>query len=495
MTKKVSQGFLFFLALAAVSSVPIGSVFAEQAGVTSATLREQTREDISASYQILREHHPGVHNPFDPKFASRLEKAKDRALLESERVLTAEDRVLAIEVINQMLGDGHARIQVGYNGSLGDWPRFSAAWRGDGLYVTSSLDAVPVRGAKLLSCDGQEARSLIKKEMLRTLGRPNEAGQWWVFAGNYFNRGKLSAQPAPANCQFVNPDRTIANVPLKWEPYPNEEFERQIASAQPQPVGMARLPEGIRWITLSSFSPDASQIAEYKKIFDALDAQPPEFQGDRTIVLDLRGNKGGSSTWPQKVAEHIWGKQAVDWALADYFRHTEVWYLADSANIAHFRNAAEKMRERGLVDLAEWAEGLSNSLQSTSAKGQRFFREPYGKQLLSSAKPTTQRRTPPIYVVIDGGCVSACLDAVDIFTRFRNVKLVGAPTSADTEYLEIRRQRLPSGRGSVILPTKIWINRPRKAGQVYHPDVMVTDLDWTTSTMVSRILKDLKKRH
>lgn len=293
----------------------------------------------------------------------------------------------------------------------------------------------------------------------------------------------------------MNPDRTIANVPLRWEPYPEKEFERQVASAQPQPVGMARLPEGIRWITLSNFSPDAQQIAEYKKIFDALDAQPPAFQGDRAIVLDLRGNKGGSSTWPHKIAEHIWGKQAVDWALADYFRRTEVWYLADSANIAHFRNAAEKMRERGLVDVAEWAEGLSNSLHATNATGLRFYKASYGKQLLSSAKPTNPRKTPPIYVIIEGGCVSACLDAVDTFTRFKNVKLVGAPTSADTEYLEVRRQRLPSGRGSVILPTKIWVNRPRKPGQVYHPDLLVTDLEWTTPTMVSRILKDLNNWH
>ena len=99
---------------------------------------------------------------------------------------------------------------------------------------------------------------------------------------------------------------------------------------------------------------------------------------------------------------------------------------------------------------------------------------------------------PPVYVITDGACVSACLDAVDIFTRFEGVKLVGAPTSADTEYLEIRRESLPSKRGWVVLPTKIWVKRPRGSGEIYRPDILITDLDWDSAAMSRAILNDLK---
>jgi hypothetical protein len=98
---------------------------------------------------------------------------------------------------------------------------------------------------------------------------------------------------------------------------------------------------------------------------------------------------------------------------------------------------------------------------------------------------------PPIYVITDGGCVSACLDALDVFTRFPGVKLVGAPTSADSNYLEIRYEPLPSERGIVILPTKIWVHRPRRSGEVYRPDIAVNDLDWTTETILDHIDRDL----
>jgi hypothetical protein len=95
---------------------------------------------------------------------------------------------------------------------------------------------------------------------------------------------------------------------------------------------------------------------------------------------------------------------------------------------------------------------------------------------------------------MDGGCASACLDAVDVFTRFPGVKLVGAPTSADSQYLEVRLQPLPSGRGAVWLSTKIWVHRPRRAGEVYRPDLPVNDLDWSTTTMLSHIERDPANR-
>jgi hypothetical protein len=96
-------------------------------------------------------------------------------------------------------------------------------------------------------------------------------------------------------------------------------------------------------------------------------------------------------------------------------------------------------------------------------------------------------------VIVSGNCASACLDGVDLFTQFRGVKLMGAPTSADTNYMDIRRQPLPSGRGSVILPTKIWVNRPRASGQVYRPHIPVNDLDWSTATMLDHVERDLRR--
>lgn len=455
-------------------------------------LRDQTREDILEAYELLTKHHPGMYNPFDPGFAERLETAKNEALFEAQSADTNADRLLAVQIINKSLADGHARIQISYNGGMGYWPGFDAAWRGDGLYVTSSSQTAPRRGAKLLSCDGKPAKELIEKEVFRAFGRPKEAGQWWEMAGSFFSRGDLSIKPAPEVCRFLLPDRSEEAVQLRWERPSLEEFVAKIEAAQPDPLGMTLMENGLRWVTLSSFSPGPEGIAAYEEIFSDLEAQSDAMKNSRAIVLDLRGNKGGSSTWSRKIAEDLWGKEAVTWALANYFRETEVWYLADEGNVAYFGGLGTTLRERGLPEIAEWADELHESLSAANAEGETFYKQPYGKELLAKSRPATPRSLPPVYVIIDGGCVSACLDAVDTFTRFEGVKLVGAPTSADTEYLEIRHESLPSGRGSVILPTKIWVKRPRRSGEVYHPDLLVTDLDWTTGTIVEHIVHDLE---
>ncbi len=56
---------------------------------------------------------------------------------------------------------------------------------------------------------------------------------------------------------------------------------------------------------------------------------------------------------------------------------------------------------------------------------------------------------------------SACLDALDVFTRFSNTKLMGAPSSTDSTYMDIRTRPVPSGLASVVIPNKVYGNLPR----------------------------------
>lgn len=471
-----------------------GTVAVSEPQMQVPDIQAETREDILDAYRILAKHHPGMYNPFDPSFAEVLKNGRDEALLAVSEVRTSADRFLAINAINRALADGHAIVHVPFNGGAADWPGFYAEWRGDALYVTSNSEDGPIRGSKLLSCDGRPATDLIREEAFGFFGRPQEAGQWWQSAGTFFSRGDLSRTPVPETCRFQQPDGATESIVLHWEKRPRDEFMKRLASKERVPVGMSILPNGIRWITLSSFSPGPDDQASYDALLRDLETQGAQLREDRAIVLDLRDNGGGSSTWSRKVANALWGEAAVDWTLADYFRETEIWYLADQGNIDYLRPLAKTLRERGLVDIAIWAEETSELLAVSNDAGERFYKQPFGQELSAEAEPSVPRDLPPVYVITDGGCASACLDAVDTFAQFDNVTRVGAPTSGDTAYLEVRRQPLPSGRGSVILPMKIWINRPRGSGEVYHPDILVTDLDWTTETMLSHIERDLAGR-
>jgi hypothetical protein len=107
--------------------------------------------------------------------------------------------------------------------------------------------------------------------------------------------------------------------------------------------------------------------------------------------------------------------------------------------------------------------------------------------------PATNPITAPIYVINDGSCASACLDAMDYFTQFDNVIRIGAPTASDTVYMEVRVVDLPSGKGQLAVPIKSYAGRKRASGAVYQPDIPMTDLDWSTKNFLDHIEVDAAK--
>jgi hypothetical protein len=99
-----------------------------------------------------------------------------------------------------------------------------------------------------------------------------------------------------------------------------------------------------------------------------------------------------------------------------------------------------------------------------------------------------------VYVIVPGQCASACLDAVDTFTRFPNTKLIGAPSSADSTYMEVRTQKVASGLALVLIPNKMYVNRPRANGQGYVPAIYVNDPVWSVDVFRKVVEDDLARR-
>jgi hypothetical protein len=327
-------------------------------------------------------------------------------------------------------------------------------------------------------------------------GRPKEAGQWWQDAPYFFKRPKSPYEKLPRRCSFRHPDGQIQTYSLSWKPVPGDLMRKWFElGSRREPVGLTEPRPGIYLITLSTFVPDDHGRAQFDRLFHDIDEKIPSLASGKAIVIDLRNNHGGSSSWGDGVADRLWGEAAVTAKLANYFAKTQIWWLADVANVAHWRELATQLRAQGRLDVNDGIglDELASRLELAIAAGKHFYVEDFGATLAHDASEAQPRKLPPVYVIVDGGCVSACLDAVDVFTRFPRVKLVGAPTSADSNYIDIRFQPLPSERGIVILPTKIWVGRPRRAGEVYRPDIPVNDLDWTTATMLDHIEQDLAR--
>jgi hypothetical protein len=74
-----------------------------------------------------------------------------------------------------------------------------------------------------------------------------------------------------------------------------------------------------------------------------------------------------------------------------------------------------------------------------------------------------------VVVLIDGGCTGGCLDVLDLLTNLPNVTLAGAPTGADSIFIEATDLRLPSNYGDLSYGHKAWATRERGHNVPYTP--------------------------
>ena len=453
------------------------------------------RQDIEAAYQITAENHPGVADPHNPNFRRQLQQAKTNALLLD--VSDAYGYEAAIDRFSASLRDGHAGAYATLPDSIPSirrWPGFIVTWRGDAFWVYYSEQNGVAAGMKLLSCDGKSAEQLMKDRVFAYAGQVDQPGHWWSYSrrlllddGNPFN-------PPLQQCQLGQADGAMVTVQLNWRPRP-ESVMPQVEAAtngDKQPIALSWPHAQVAWIAMPTYSPDPADIKRYEKLFVDLQQQRSQLLKAKAIVLDLRHNQGGSSYWSTQVANELWGKQRVEHLRDTLFSQTKVWWFASPGNTAYVQSLYDVMKAQGQTEYLPWIKSVGEGMQQALQSGKPFYVDANETKAASLAVANQlPELTTPVYVIMPGQCASACLDAVDIFNMFANTKLAGATSSADSTYMDIRVQALPSGLGQVIIPNKVFVGRPRANGQYFTPALAHNDLDWSSESLLQSILADL----
>jgi hypothetical protein len=457
--------------------------------------------DINAAYAVLVENHPGIYDPANPGFRDLLKKAQQQSLELAAQTRDAAGYTAAISRFRAVLNDGHAGVfpTLGKT-DIGEptWPGFIAVWRGNGLYVFGSEADGIARGAKVVSCDGVAIKDLIVRNVFRFMGRADQPGQWWSIAGLVFADMKNPFVTLPKSCVFETSGKTSTQT-LAWRPVGQSgktmrEWSNRGVRGDVLAPGMTEPEPGIIWIAMPTFSLDEKVKAVYGDLIAKITSDRSKLLGARAIVLDLRGNHGGSSSYSRDIAGALWGKASVDAEMKAHFKDVEIWWRASPGNTEYVRRSAGGASAKGFPDMAASWTKVAEGMQAALDKGDKF----YVARNSSDAKPSTVPAEPPlktpVYVIVPGQCASACNDALDVFTRFPNTKLIGAPSSADSNYLEVRLEKLPSGLASVVIPNKIWVHRPRASGGFYSPAITLSDLDWSTAAFLVVVIQDLAER-
>jgi hypothetical protein len=439
---------------------------------TASAMAEQDRDwratvlaDLRAFHAVIEANHPGPVNPLDPLFKVREGSALALAERRAQRVRDYPGYLWTLRGYAASFDDGH--VQIGFDKGpevVVRWPGFLTGFDGRGRQrvMTRSDDAPVPEGATLIQCDGIAADQLAAQHVGAFRGRWQLTSQRIAAGGRLFLDVGNPFVTRPSRCRF-RVGAMVRVAPLTWRVMPDTELDSRLAATAPRmkpAIGSRTLADGTRWFSISDFNGDPGgaaakalvpMIAVMTRDRNAIVSAP-------AIVLDVRGNGGGSSDWSEQIARVLWGRAAVD-ALP----RTEqgVDWRVSPANLATLEGYRRTYAAPGASQEArDWAKRAAEGMASALKAGRTFWREPEDKTPM--AQPATPASAPrgPVYVLTDWSCASACLDAVDLWKSLGAIQM-GQETGADTLYMDLREDRLPSGLASVWIPMKVYRGRQR----------------------------------
>ncbi|MDZ5648275.1 hypothetical protein [Nitrospirillum sp. BR 11828] len=437
--------------------------------------RRAAETDLNAMHDILVANHPAMVVAKDSApFRAWLETGR----VEAKKLLPAvRDELTYFDLLRFYAGgfrDSHigaywlkdpGRLKRPYI-----WPGFNLAWAGGGYTVTDHPPdpALPPAGAQLVACDGVPATALAHDRQERngqdlTLDSQRRRHAFWLL---WSSEGSLFLPPLKA-CTFTpsggGPARPYA---LTYRPTKADSRPAPPARAQ---FGLSRWGQDGWWIG----APDMTSDQAWKRTLTAVKTHLQAIRRARTVVVDVRGNTGGSGDFAYALADLLWGADMVN---ADKPDLGPVVYRASRLNRDQLAAYLPQMKEINVQtgSAAIIRRRLARYDDAIAAGQGTFTEEAPGRN--QPLRPPPNPLRGQVIVLTDGACVSACLDLVDLFLALPNVRQAGTETDADTIFMELTQAPLPSGHAGISFGHKAWVERPRGSNVSYHPTPALT---WT----------------
>jgi hypothetical protein len=458
----------FCLLAAAFLAFASNVVDAQDATVSSWAF--MAKQDIEAAHDLIRDNHPGPVDPQNPQFNVWLEEGRKTALEQAGKAQTSSDYFRALSFYINGFADGH--LGVFRNDPVARlWPGFFTKTDADGhtlVTVTQRRD-VPL-GSRIRSCDGTTAGRLIQQHVdpyftNKDIPHHRIRTSTELFVAEADDRDKLLR-----HCKLSTASG-LRSVALQWQPIKEDDLWKLYSDAQQrfQPELGLRQIDGIWFASLPSFNWWGDQAAKMQGMIDQLNSKRDVLRAAPVVVIDLRGNTGGNSTWGDRVAAALWGEEAAD-AVKGSFDQTVGW-RASALNAELTRKNAERAAASGLADVAKFSNSVADGMDEAVAAGKVYFAQPDPPK--SKGLPADYRSpfAGKVYVLTDLRCASACLDFMDIAVRMPGVTHIGLPTFADTIYIDNVGTPLPSGKTSLGYSLKVYRNRVRGNNVWYTPKI------------------------
>jgi hypothetical protein len=437
--------------------------------------RAVAASDLDAARSAIRAGHPGYIDEQNPAFRTWEAKGYEEARALLPRVHSYDTMLAAVRYYIAGFQDGHLAYS---DNSRKDRKLTSAGWslgHVDGAYrVIGTMrnwpQALPPRGAELLSCDGVPAEQRLRQMSRYFDGRDLPGvrhGLAWAFTGEPMPGEELK------ECSFRTVQGEVLNLAQSYGKVSFEDVAAMNrAAAMPGRFNGYQLQEGVLWLHAGNFLPDHEAAQQVDKLL----AELPQLEGVRTIVFDSRGNGGGNSSIGQRLFDAATGGLAMDAADETTVpRSLAQWRVSDEA-VKSIEQHLERMRAAQGKDSEDvkWGEMLRERLLQAKSAGQPWIDQPGGMRLsradIAARHGKLRRFNGRVVLVTDDDCASACLDFADLVRSVPGAIHMGQATSADTVYMDAGFVALPSGN-QLLMPLKVWRNRLRGNNEVLQPDV------------------------
>ncbi|ANP45856.1 S41 family peptidase [Candidatus Viadribacter manganicus] len=401
-----------------------------------------TRGDVEAAYQQLIEDHPALSTAInDAELRARLETGRALALERAAQVSSIEGYAATMAGLANVVGDKHVWSRLVAPAHSVQWAGIITARQGERFVVLEHDNAgegASLAGAALVSCDGVMADDFAAAKLggFRAVWsieaqRIQSAPFLLVDDGNPFVL-------RPQTCIFERDGQRTEHT-LFWREIARTDLAPHIRRAQNRgaPGHGLRTFDGGMWISLQTLNDDAlAVVAAARESQSRLRASP-------IVVVDMRGNGGGSSSYGDQIARVLFGDARFNHVIRGGARCNVVWRVSPR-NVAQMRSYEERFRQSNPSFAGEMRRAVQRAEQAQAAGREFTGPTECPSRRAASGAPPAQTATGRIVLLTDNACFSSCLLVADNFRRLGALH-VGQATDAATHYFEVREDPLPSG--------------------------------------------------
>lgn len=450
-----------------------------------------TINDLSVVRQLIVTSHPGALDSSNKAFTDWVERGYLEAVQLSERVDSRKDSQSVLNFYIAGFKDGHVGLSHNNSGNS-SWAGFVLGMQGQSFVVKHVAKNWPVPlppiDSKVISCDNKSVREILEAEISPYIDRRLNLTSTWLHLAKQLTVDDTNypvlARVFSKSCLVVLPNGEKQSFALLWQ---EDRGQLEAFLHQPQPPQtLKNLGGGRYWIHVSNFMPSAAENASLDKMLDVVKS----LNDANLVVLDTRGNRGGNSLVGAEILSALLGSQLVK-SLDESSRAYAMWRVSPFA-LSTLNKALTTMdSDYGKNSEAyKFVFGLTRSMEVALRGKKDWLRQPSTSSVDQEGARgvNAQGFKGKLALVTDSFCASACLDFADVVLAVPGVVHLGLPTSADTLYIDIGSQTLPSG-AQFWLPLKVWRGRTRGNNQSYDPQ-FVFDGDINDTAAVQKWVLD-----